>query len=134
MNSYLFDGQMAYEHSGNQPVYAPNSGGRPWADDEAALEESWAVDGDLVRSAYELHADDDDFGQAGSLVRDVFDDAQRGRLVEQVSGSLLGGVRGDVLDRALEYWKSIDVGVGGRIEEAVRRGAAPEPVPGMGES
>jgi catalase len=134
VNSYLFDGQMAYEHSGNQPVYAPNSGGRPWADDEAALEESWAVDGDLVRSAYELHADDDDFGQAGSLVRDVFDDAQRGRLVEQVSGSLLGGVRGDVLDRALEYWKSIDVGVGGRIEEAVRRGAAPEPVPGMGES
>ncbi len=33
VNSYLFDGQMAYEHSGRAPTYAPNSAGRPWADD-----------------------------------------------------------------------------------------------------
>ena len=133
-NSYLFDGQMAYEHSGNQPVYAPNSGGRPWADGDATLEESWTVDGDLMRSAYTLRPDDDDFTQPGTLVRRVFDDAQRDRLVETVSGSLLGGVRGEVLTRAFDYWKSIDAEVGKRIEEAVRRDAAPEPVPGMGES
>jgi catalase len=52
----------------------------------------------MVRSAYALHAEDDDFTQPGNLVRDVFDDDQRDRLVEQVSGSLLGGVRGEVLD------------------------------------
>src|SRR5690606_19618356 len=73
VNSYMFDGQMAYEHSGNQPVYAPNSEGRAFADGEATLEESWAVDGDMVRSAYELHAEDDDFGQPGTLVREVMD-------------------------------------------------------------
>jgi catalase len=67
-------------------------------------------------------------------VREVFDDDQRDRLVEQVSGSLLGGVHGDVLDRAFEYWTSIDPGVGKRIEDAVRHGTVPEPVPGMGES
>ncbi len=134
VNTYMFDGQMAYEHSGNQPVYAPNSEGRDWTDGEARPEESWAVDGDIVRSAYELHAEDDDFGQPGALVRDVMDDAQRDRLVEQVSGSLLGGVRGEVLDRALWYWQSIDPDVGKRIEEKVRLGSAPEPVPGMGES
>ena len=33
VNTYMFDGQMAYHHSGNAPVYAPNSGGRPWADE-----------------------------------------------------------------------------------------------------
>jgi catalase len=134
VNTYMFDGQMAYEHSGNQPVYAPNSEGRPWADGDAGPEESWAVDGDMVRSASDLHSEDDDFGQPGQLVCDVMDDAMRDRLVEQVSGSLLGGVRGDVLDRALDYWARIDPDVGKRIEEKVREGAAKEPVPGMGES
>src|SRR5690606_33206244 len=134
VNTYMFDGQMAYEHSGNLPVYAPNSEGRPWADGEATIEESWAVDGDMVRAAYELHAEDDDFGQPGALVREVMDDAQRDRLVEQVSGSLLGGVRGDVLERAFGYWSSIDPDVGKRIEEKVRSGAGKEPVSGMGES
>ncbi|WP_370324771.1 catalase [Euzebya sp.] len=133
VNSYLFDGQMAYEHSGSQPVYAPNSAGRAWADGDATPEESWAVDGDMVRAAYTLRRDDDDFSQPGTLVREVFDDGARDRLVEQVSGSLLGGVRGEVLDRAVGYWTSIDSEVGKRIEEVVRRDAAPEPVPGMGE-
>ena len=132
-NTYMFDGQMAYEHSGAQPVYAPNSEGRSWADEDANLEESWAVDGEMTRRAYELHAEDDDFGQPGTLVREVFDDAQRERLVDQVSGSLLGGVRGEVLDRAFWYWKSIDPDVGQRIEDKVRRGGGDDPVPGMGE-
>src|SRR3546814_4265263 len=68
-NTSMFDGQLAYDHSGAQPVYAPNSEGRGWADGEATPEESWAVDGVMVRSAYELHADDDDFSQPGALVR-----------------------------------------------------------------
>jgi catalase len=51
-----------------------------------------------------------------------------------VSGSLLGGVRGDVLERAFECWRSVDPDVGQRIEDQVRKGAAPEPAAGMGES
>lgn len=120
-NSYTFDGNMSYEHSGAAPVYAPNSFGRPWADQLGPVENNWEADGDLVRSAYALHAEDDDFGQAGTLVREVFDDAQRDRLVETVSGALTG-VREPVLSRAFEYWKNIDAEVGGRIEAAVRSG------------
>jgi catalase len=134
VNTYLFDGHMAYEHSGPAPTYAPNSEGRAWADGDATPEESWAVDGAMVRSAYELHAEDDDFGQPGTLVRDVMDDAQRDRLVETVSGSLLGGVRGEVLERAFDYWRKIDPDVGKRIEETVRHGSAPQPASGMSES
>ena len=130
----MFDGQMAYEHSGNQPVYAPNSDGRGWADERGRLEESWEADGEMVRSAYSLHTEDDDFTQPGILIRDVFDDPQRERLVETVSGALLGGVRGDVLTRAFEYWKNIDPIIGKQIEETVLRGGAPEPVAGMGEA
>src|SRR3546814_421911 len=106
-NTYMFDGQMACDHSGAQPVYAPNSEGRGWADGEATPEESWAVDGEMVRSAYELHADDDDFSQPGALVRAVMDDGQRDPLVEQVTGSLLGGGHGAPLEAPLALWHTL---------------------------
>jgi catalase len=134
VNTYQFDGQMAYEHSGNKPVYAPNSYERGWSDTAGNPEEIWWTDGEVVRSAYRLHAEDDDWSQPGTLVREVFDDAQRDRLVEQVAGSLLGGVESPVLERAFEYWTNIDAEIGKRIEEKVRSGAATEPVPGMSEA
>src|SRR5690554_4008129 len=134
VNTYMFDGQMAYEHSGRQPVYAPNSGERTWADGTGRMEDGWEADGEMVREAYTLRADDDDFSQPGTLLREVFDDAQRDRLVETVAGSLLGGVRSPVLERAFEYWKNIDADVGRRIEERVRSGTAPEPAAGMSEA
>jgi catalase len=87
----------------------------------------------MVRSAYTPHAEDDDFTQAGILVRNVFDDTQRTALVDQVAGSLLGGVRSPVLERAFAYWKSIDPDVGSRIEKKVRAGSVGKPAEGMGE-
>jgi catalase len=114
-------------------VYAPNSGGRPWADESGRVDDGWEADGEMVRSAYTLRPDDDDFTQPGILVREVFDDAQRSRLVDTVAGSLLGGVREPVLGRAFAYWKSIDAETGRRIEEKVRAGTAPKPAEGMGQ-
>ena len=134
VNTYMFDGQMAYEHSGNRPVYAPNSAGRSWSDQTGRVDDGWEADGEMVRAAYALRADDDDFTQPGILVREVFDDAQRARLVETVAGALLGGVRSPVLERAFEYWKSVDPDVGRRIEEKVRSGSASEPASGMSEA
>lgn len=99
-----------------------------------AAADGWEADGALVRSAYTLHAEDDDFGQAGTLVREVFDDAQRAAFVDQVAGSLLGGVRSPVLERAFGYWKSVDAGIGQRIEDKVRAGASGKPAEGMGEA
>jgi len=127
VNTYLFDGQMTYEHSGDQPVYAPNSEGRSWADETGPAEDGWETDGEMVRSAYRLHPEDDDFSQAGTLVREVWDDAQRARFVDQVSGALLGGVHGVVLENAFEYWKNVDSDTGKAIEEKVRAagGGAP---------
>lgn len=88
----------------------------------------------MVRSAYTLRTNDDDFGQPGILVREVFNDEQRAQLVETIAGSLLGGVREPVLSRAFDYWKSVDADVGARIEEKVRHGSAAEPAAGMGEA
>ena len=72
------------------PVYAPNSYGGPKADpattDQAAL---WASDGDMVRSASTLRAEDDDNGQARTMVREVLDDDARDRLVSRHRGPSL---------------------------------------------
>lgn len=131
VNSYLFDGQMTFEHSGAAAVYAPNSLGRPYSDGGATPEESWQTDTVMTRAAYSLHAEDDDFGQAGTLVREVFSDADRDGLVETVAGAL-SGVTGEVLQRAFQYWESIDAAVGARIKQAVLADAAPQPAEGMG--
>ncbi|HNP37828.1 MAG TPA: catalase [Woeseiaceae bacterium] len=121
VHSYSKDGAMRTENVAD-PVYAPNSYGGPKADparaDEAGL---WHADGDMVRKAYTLRRDDDDFGQAGTLVRDVMDDAARDRLVGNIVGHLSAGVSAPVLERALEYWRNVDKNLGDRIAKGVQR-------------
>jgi len=119
VHSYNFEGNMWVESSGSRSYYAPNSFGDSWSDQTGPVDNSFEADGELVRSAYTLHAEDDDFGQAGTLVREVFDDAQRDALVETVSGGL-GGVIEPVLSNAIQYWKNVDATIGARIEANVR--------------
>ena len=118
-NSYDKEGQMQYDHSGAAPVYAPNSFGRAYQDEQGPVENGWESDGELIRSAYTLHAEDDDFGQAHTLVREVFSEEQRERLVETVVGAL-AGVMEPVLSRVFQYWKNIDQQVGEAIEASYR--------------
>ena len=119
VNSYSKDGQGRVDNV-SDPVYAPNSYGGPAADPERYPEEAvWATDGQMVRAAYTLRKDDDDWGQAGTLVRDVMDDAARARLVSNVVGHLKAGVSEKVLARAFEYWRNIDKDVGDRIAKGV---------------
>jgi catalase len=121
-NTYTFDGPMAYDHRGDAPVYAPNSEGRGFADNVGEVEESWESDGAMVRQAYTLRPDDDDFGQPGTLVREVWTDQQRADFVDTVAGHLLGGVKGEVLERAFAYWKNVDADTGAQIEAKVAGG------------
>ncbi|QRY62411.1 catalase [Gordonia sp. PDNC005] len=121
VRSYSKDGAMRIDPV-SDPVYAPNSKGGPAATYPGQVEPQWAADGDIVRSAYVDHAEDDDFGQPGTLVRDVLDDAARDRLADNVAGHLLDGVSEPVLLRAFEYWRNIDPDLGATIEERVRAG------------
>src|SRR5690625_7683327 len=63
VNSYLFDGHMAYHHSGSAPLYAPNSGGGPWADETGAVNAGCAADGTLMREPYAPREHHDDYSQ-----------------------------------------------------------------------
>ena len=120
VNSYSKDGAMRYDKV-SDPVYAPNSKGGPSPDAGRYGEPAgWHTDGDLVRSAYTLHAEDDDWGQAGTLVRDVLGAAERDRLVSNIVGHLLDGVSEPVLQRAIDYWGNVDRELGRRVEHGVR--------------
>jgi catalase len=119
--SYTFDGPMRYRHSGNAPVYAPNSFGGPAADAARYGDVAgWAAAGEMVHEAYTLHAEDDDFGQPRAMINQVWDDAARDRFVGNVAGHLRNGVSEPVLLRAFEYWGNVDAEIGKRIEGAVR--------------
>ena len=103
------------------PVYYPNSvEGAPAADTDTYAEHAvWAADGEMVRAAYTLHAEDDDYGQANTMVNEVLDDAaarpagrqrrraRRGRAAARTSWP-----------RVFEYWRNIDKAIGDRIEAA----------------
>jgi catalase len=122
VHSYSKDGPMSY-HNVSDPVYAPNSYGGPKADSVSYGESAvWYTDGDMVRSAYALRAEDDDWGQAGTLVREILDEAARERLVNNIVGHLLGGVTEPVLQRAFGYWRNVDKDLGDRVEQGVRAG------------
>ena len=119
VNSYSRGGHMQIEKR-EDPVYAPNSYGGPSAQPQVGGEATWHADGDMVREAYTLRKDDDDWSQAHALVTKVMDDAQRDRLVSNVAGHLADGVSEPVLQRAFDYWRNIDEAIGERIEKAVR--------------
>jgi catalase len=55
--------------------------------------------GQIGRYAYNLHAEDDDFGQAATLVRDVLDDAERDRMLSNIVGHDSQDVSDDVQGR-----------------------------------
>ncbi len=119
VHSYSKDGAMRYVNAAD-PVYAPNSKGGPAADPARyGPPATWPADGDLMRSAYTLHEQDDDWGQAGTMVREVLDDPARDRLVSNVAGHLLNGVTEPVLQRAFQYWRNVDKNLGDRIQAGV---------------
>ncbi|WP_378144903.1 catalase [Cnuibacter sp. UC19_7] len=117
VHTYSKDGAMRYQfNSPETPVYAPNSHGGPHADAARAGEGyGWESDGELVRAAATLHRDDDDFGQAGTLVRDVLDDAARDRLVSNIAGHVSKVTIPSLRQRVLEYWHNVDATLSLRV-------------------
>jgi catalase len=121
VHSYSKDGVMRIRNA-TDPVYAPNSYGGPRADSNRAAGVRWHTDGDMLRVAYTLRPQDDEWRQAGTLVRDVLGGAARERLVGNIVGHLLNGVSEPVLQRAFEYWRNVDKALGDQVEKGVRAG------------
>jgi len=120
VHNYSQDGAQRHHYNvPSAPVYAPNSFGGPVADAERAGEGSWEADGELVRSAATLHTEDDDFGQAGSLYRDVFDAAAKARFLATLTGQGEAITVDAIRERFFQYWTNVDAQLGAALRDAV---------------
>ncbi len=120
VHSYSKDGLMRYRHNGNQPVYAPNSYGGPQADPQRYPEPSWFASGEIMRSAYTLHAEDNDFVQPGNLYRDVMSETDREHLVNNIVTHMSQGVERFIQERAVNtYWYQVDPDLGARVAKGL---------------
>jgi catalase len=87
-----------------------------------AAEAVWAVAPEEInRYAEARHAEDDDFVQAGTLYREVMDEAERERLVENVVAHASEEVGEDVQMRVVDYWTQVDSVLGARVDAGLRR-------------
>ncbi|MFC4565125.1 catalase [Nocardiopsis mangrovi] len=114
VRSYNFDGPMAYANQAD-PVYAPNTAGGAAADGAPYSGEEYHVTGEIVRSAYRLHKEDDDFGQARTLWDDVLSAGDRANMVANIVGHASAPeVTADMKKRVVEYWTNVhpDLGAG----------------------
>ena len=123
VHSYNKEGHMTYRHAGAQPVYAPNSMGGPVADPARGADLGWPVEaGELGRYATVKHAEDDDFGQAGTLYRQVLTETDRDHLVGNIVGHASDHVTDDMQLRVIAYWASADKGLGARVAAGLGKG------------
>ncbi len=135
LHTYSKDGSMAYRFNDPAlPVYAPSAYDGPTADTSLQDGAGWPVTAEnMVRSPYDAHAEDDDFGQAGTLVREVMDDDARQRLVGNIAGHLLNGVSEPILVKAFAYWANVEADLGAKVEQQVRTQQA-DSAPTTGQS
>jgi catalase len=119
VHSYNKDGAMRYSNPGD-PVYAPNSAGGPVADPELWTGESYQVAGEIIRSAYTLHAEDDDFGQPRTLWENVLTETDRAHLVSNITGHASAPeVTDDMKKRVVEYWTNVHPELGAAVAKGM---------------
>ena len=79
--------------------------------------------GEIIRSAYTLHADDDDFGQPRALWEKVMTDTDRDHLVANiVAHAGAPEVTADTRFRVSEYWRNVHPDLGARVAKGLNGG------------
>ena len=120
VHNYQHEGAMRYQFSdATARTYAPNSYGGPVADPTRAGEGGWETDGALVRAAQTLHSEDDDFGQAGTLYREVYDAEAKERFHQVLIGQYSALTVDRIKAQFIGYWTQVDAKLGQTIAAAV---------------
>jgi catalase len=109
----LYDGR----HNGAKN-YEPNSFGGPFQTDRP-LWQPTPVTGVTGNSEAPVHAEDNDFVQAGNLYRLLSED-EKGRLVDNLAGFISQVSRDDIAERAINNFRQADADFGKRLEAAVQ--------------
>ena len=122
VHSYNKDGAMRYDNPGD-PVYAPNSFGGPAADPQLWQGDSYQVTGEILRSAYTLHSQDDDFGQPRALFSNVLSETEREHLASNIAGHASAPeVTSDMRARVVEYWSNVHPDLGAAVSKGLNGG------------
>jgi catalase len=122
VHSYNRDGAMRYQNPGD-PVYAPNSFGGPAADPALWRGEEYHVAGEIVRSAYAKHAEDDDFVQPRALYERVLSEADREHMVANITDHASAPeVTADMKTRVIDYWRNVHDDLGARVAKSLNGG------------
>ncbi len=122
VHSYSKDGAMRYDNPGD-PVYAPNSFGGPAADPQLWHGDSYQVTGEILRSAYTLHSQDDDFGQPRALYSNVLSETEREHLASNIAGHAgAPEVTSDMRARVVEYWSDVHPDLGAAVSKGLNGG------------
>jgi catalase len=135
VNNYSQDGAGRYLFNApSVPVYAPNSVGGPAAVEPQNPAGGWENDGELTLAAHSLHAEDGDFVQAGTLYREVYDEAAKARFLETISGAVGGVKSADIKERAIQYWTNVDAELGAKLRANLGAADAPSAPTSAAES
>ena len=77
------------------------------------------MSGQLVRSPYTPHRDDDDFVQPRALYQRVLSEADREHLVANIVSHVMMRVTDEVKTRVIEYWRKVDGDLGARVAKGL---------------
>ncbi len=112
-DGYLYDGR----HSGRQELRAEQL--RRTGPDGPPAVAAAAGDGQHRETVTPVHAEDDDFVQAGALYRLMAED-EKERLVQNLAGFISKVSRDDIAERAINNFRQADGDFGKRLEAAVQ--------------
>jgi catalase len=119
VHSYNKDGAMRYENYGD-PVYSPNTAGGPQADPSQYEGEGYGVTGEIVRAAYTLHPEDDDYGQPRALYENVLSETDRAHLAGNIVGhASRPEVTAEMRSRVVEYWRNVSKELGDNVAKGL---------------
>lgn len=117
LRHYQRDGpQCVTDNQGDAPNYFPNSFGGP-GEITRALESTFNISGDVDRFE---SADEDNFTQAGEFYRNVLNDAEKSRLVENIAGHLCNA-QDFLQQRAVSNFSKADKDYGSRINALLQQ-------------
>jgi catalase len=112
-DGYLYDGR----HAGMKN-YEPNSFGGP-KETGRPLWQPIALTGQTGQYEAPLHAEDNDFVQAGNLYR-LMSEEEKERLIGNLAGFIAKVSRDDIVERAINNFRQADIDYGKRLEAAVQ--------------
>ncbi|GIH46238.1 catalase [Microbispora rosea] len=119
VHSYNRDGHMRYRNPGD-PVYAPNSVNGPAADPSLYEGENYQITGEIIRSAYVRHREDDDYVQPRALWENVLSDVDRDHMVGNIVGHASAPeVTADMKKRVADYWTNVHKDLGQRVAQGL---------------